>query len=204
MNRDAFRATSTSATGRSPTGPLVKPGNPDTSTFFLALSGKSPFDGSALPQMPDTFPIRTPIPRPRTISLWSPPGSRTALRHRSFRFHRSPTTPAEVSRSPGGDMPTWLFQRVSLRIPQLVLICSILSVFPVGHPARAAQQDQPFDVTTYHYDFNAHGMEFEGNAALAGHAQEWLIWPVESGDRLTSRWMLSRSSFPGSDRRANA
>jgi hypothetical protein len=35
-------------------GMLVVPGHPDTSNLYLALSGTAPFDGSQLPQMPDT------------------------------------------------------------------------------------------------------------------------------------------------------
>src|SRR5215469_8913703 len=35
-------------------GALVTPGEPLTSNLYLALSGKAPFDGSKLPQMPDT------------------------------------------------------------------------------------------------------------------------------------------------------
>src|SRR5258707_10987457 len=35
-------------------GLLVAPGNPNGSNLFLALSGLAPFDGSQLPQMPDT------------------------------------------------------------------------------------------------------------------------------------------------------
>ena len=45
------------------------------------------------------------------------------------------------------------FQVLSLRIPQLVLICSVASLFPAGNVVRAAQQDQLVDVTTFHYDF---------------------------------------------------
>jgi hypothetical protein len=35
-------------------GSLVALGNPDQSNLYLALSGTSPFDGTVLPQMPDT------------------------------------------------------------------------------------------------------------------------------------------------------
>ncbi len=35
-------------------GSLVTPGNPQTSNLYLALSGKTPFDGSQANQMPDT------------------------------------------------------------------------------------------------------------------------------------------------------
>jgi hypothetical protein len=35
-------------------GTLVTPGNAETSNLYLALAGKNPFDGSILPQMPDT------------------------------------------------------------------------------------------------------------------------------------------------------
>ncbi len=41
-------------TGGQVTGPLVTPGNPDTSPFYLALAGKPPFDGTSVVQMPDT------------------------------------------------------------------------------------------------------------------------------------------------------
>ena len=41
-------------------------------------------------------------------------------------------------------------QVLSLRIPQLVLICSVASLFPAGNVVRAA--DQLVDVTTFHYD----------------------------------------------------
>jgi hypothetical protein len=44
------------------------------------------------------------------------------------------------------------FQVLSLRIPQLVLICSVASLFPAGNVVRAARQDQLVDVTTFHYD----------------------------------------------------
>jgi hypothetical protein len=36
------------------TGPLVDLGAPKTSNLYLALGGFTPFDGSELPQMPDT------------------------------------------------------------------------------------------------------------------------------------------------------
>jgi len=52
LTRDAFVNFDTGVWGIS--GTLVKPGNPDASNFFLALAGKPPFDGSGLPQMPDT------------------------------------------------------------------------------------------------------------------------------------------------------
>jgi hypothetical protein len=35
-------------------GPLVTLGNPQQSNLYLALAGLAPFDGSVLPQMPDT------------------------------------------------------------------------------------------------------------------------------------------------------
>ena len=49
-------------------------------------------------------------------------------------------------------MSTWAFQPLWRRIPQIVLLCSILSVSQVENHARAAQQDQLIDVTTFHYD----------------------------------------------------
>jgi len=52
MSRDEFVNKDTSDWGVS--GPLVALNNPNGSNFFLALSGKAPFDGSELPQMPDT------------------------------------------------------------------------------------------------------------------------------------------------------
>jgi hypothetical protein len=55
MNRNDFVAHDVSDwSGGQVTGPLVTPGNPDTSPFYLALVGKPPFDGSTFPQMPDT------------------------------------------------------------------------------------------------------------------------------------------------------
>ena len=42
-------------------GRLVTPGQPRTSNLYLALAGIGPFDGSKLPQMPDT----TRYPRAR-------------------------------------------------------------------------------------------------------------------------------------------
>ncbi len=50
--RDAFVAIKTDNWGV--VGSLITLGNPDTSNLYLALAGKAPFDGSALPQMPDT------------------------------------------------------------------------------------------------------------------------------------------------------
>ena len=52
LTRDAFVNFDTSVWEVA--GTLVKPGNPDASNFYLALAGKSPFDGSMLPRMPDT------------------------------------------------------------------------------------------------------------------------------------------------------
>jgi hypothetical protein len=54
LNRNDFVAKDVSDwSGGQVKGPLVTPGNPDTSPFYLALAGKPPFDGSVLPQMPD-------------------------------------------------------------------------------------------------------------------------------------------------------
>jgi hypothetical protein len=50
--RDAFVAIQTDDWGVN--GPLVALGKPNASNLFLALSGLAPFDGSGLPQMPDT------------------------------------------------------------------------------------------------------------------------------------------------------
>jgi hypothetical protein len=50
--RDVFVAIQTDDWGVA--GPLVTLGDPNKSNLYLALSGKSPFDGSQLPQMPDT------------------------------------------------------------------------------------------------------------------------------------------------------
>lgn len=50
--RDAFVAIQTDNWGV--TGPLVALGDPQTSNLYLALAGLTPFDGSDLPQMPDT------------------------------------------------------------------------------------------------------------------------------------------------------
>lgn len=50
--RDQFVAITTDNWGVP--GPLVTPGNPQSSNLYLALSGQTPFDGSQLPQMPDT------------------------------------------------------------------------------------------------------------------------------------------------------
>jgi hypothetical protein len=50
--RDAFIQITTDNWGVP--GKLVTLGNPNNSNLFLALSGLPPFDGSALPQMPDT------------------------------------------------------------------------------------------------------------------------------------------------------
>ena len=50
--RDAFVGIQTDDWGVS--GALVVPGNPQASNLYLALSGSAPFDGSVLPQMPDT------------------------------------------------------------------------------------------------------------------------------------------------------
>jgi hypothetical protein len=49
--RDGFVNQDTSGWGQS--GKLVTPGNPDSSNLYLALAGKSPFDGSQQNQMPD-------------------------------------------------------------------------------------------------------------------------------------------------------
>jgi hypothetical protein len=49
--RDGFVNKDTSDWGQS--GKLVTPGNPDSSNLYLALAGKSPFDGSQQNQMPD-------------------------------------------------------------------------------------------------------------------------------------------------------
>jgi hypothetical protein len=45
-----------------------------------------------------------------------------------------------------------LFQLLSPRIPQLVVVCSLAILFHAGNVARAAQQEQGIDVTTFHYD----------------------------------------------------
>lgn len=50
--RNAFVAIKTDSWGVS--GNLVTPGDPKSSNMYLALAGAPPFDGSALPQMPDT------------------------------------------------------------------------------------------------------------------------------------------------------
>lgn len=50
--RDAFVQIRTDNWGVD--GELVALGNPHGSNLFLALAGLPPFDGSALPQMPDT------------------------------------------------------------------------------------------------------------------------------------------------------
>jgi hypothetical protein len=50
--RDAFIAIQTDDWGVP--GPLITLGQPMNSNLYLALSGKTPFDGSQLPQMPDT------------------------------------------------------------------------------------------------------------------------------------------------------
>jgi hypothetical protein len=50
--RDVFVARKTDAWGVA--GALVTLGNPNKSNLYLALAGIAPFDGSQLPQMPDT------------------------------------------------------------------------------------------------------------------------------------------------------
>jgi len=50
--RDAFVSLKTDAWGV--TGPLMTLGQPMQSHLYLALAGQAPFDGSQLPQMPDT------------------------------------------------------------------------------------------------------------------------------------------------------
>lgn len=50
--RNSFVAIRTDDWGAS--GALVTPGNAKTSNLYLALAGINPFDGSVLPQMPDT------------------------------------------------------------------------------------------------------------------------------------------------------
>ena len=50
--RDAFVQIQTDIWGVE--GPLVALGSPNTSNLYLALAGHTPFDGSELPQMPDT------------------------------------------------------------------------------------------------------------------------------------------------------
>ncbi len=50
--RDAFVQIQTDNWGIP--GPLVALGNPNSSNLYLALKGAPPFDGSQLPQMPDT------------------------------------------------------------------------------------------------------------------------------------------------------
>jgi len=50
--RDVFIARTTDAWGVA--GSLVTLGDPSKSNLYLALAGMAPFDGSQLPQMPDT------------------------------------------------------------------------------------------------------------------------------------------------------
>jgi hypothetical protein len=51
VTRDAFVAIKTSNWGVP--GMLVTPGDPQASNLYLALSGKAPFDGTMVGQMPD-------------------------------------------------------------------------------------------------------------------------------------------------------
>jgi hypothetical protein len=62
--RDAFVATKTDAWGIP--GALVTPNNPNQSNLYLALAGIAPFDGTSLPQMPDTTPNGFPNARHAT------------------------------------------------------------------------------------------------------------------------------------------
>ncbi|HEV2172760.1 MAG TPA: hypothetical protein VGR71_04295 [Nitrospira sp.] len=52
VTRDQFVAIQTDNWGVN--GPLITLGNPQASNLYLALAGLAPFDGSGLPQMPDT------------------------------------------------------------------------------------------------------------------------------------------------------
>jgi hypothetical protein len=73
-NRNAFVAIQTDNWGVS--GALVTVGNPQTSNLYLALAGLRPFDGSTLPQMPDTTANGDPNARHATpaelqlVSKW--------------------------------------------------------------------------------------------------------------------------------------
>jgi hypothetical protein len=64
--RDAFVAIQTDAWGIA--GPLVALKNPKQSNMYLALAGLGPFDGSQLPQMPDTTPNGDPNARHATTA----------------------------------------------------------------------------------------------------------------------------------------
>jgi hypothetical protein len=72
--RDAFVAIKTDNWGVN--GQLVTPGNPHASNMYLALAGLAPFDGSTLPQMPDTTANGDPNARHATpaelqlVSTW--------------------------------------------------------------------------------------------------------------------------------------
>lgn len=52
VTRDAFVKIQTDNWGVN--GPLISLGQPQGSNLYLALAGLAPFDGSVLPQMPDT------------------------------------------------------------------------------------------------------------------------------------------------------
>lgn len=53
LDRNAFVAIDVGQWQLGVTGPLIKPGTPDASNFYLALAGKPPFDGSVVSRMPD-------------------------------------------------------------------------------------------------------------------------------------------------------
>jgi hypothetical protein len=54
VDRNTFVASTTASWHVGFTGPLVVPGSPQQSNFYLALAGLNPFDGSSFNQMPDT------------------------------------------------------------------------------------------------------------------------------------------------------
>jgi hypothetical protein len=73
-DRDTFVARLTDPWGVP--GRLVTLKNPNKSNLYLALAGLAPFDGSQLPQMPDTTPAGYPNARHATsdelkmVALW--------------------------------------------------------------------------------------------------------------------------------------
>ena len=58
-------------------------------------------------------------------------------------------------------MSTWRFQRLPARPRTALFLFLFAGVLSAWNDLCAAQQDQLFDVTTYHYDFDANGVELK-------------------------------------------
>jgi hypothetical protein len=70
--RDAFVNIQTDNWGIN--GPLISLGKPQASNLYLALAGSAPFDGTVLPQMPDTGAApssrHATLPELQLVSTW--------------------------------------------------------------------------------------------------------------------------------------